>query len=133
MEVAQKAPAGAKNMPSFEWSLKTGLTVLPLCFAGEDRTITMGKLLSKIFGNKEMRILMLGLDAAGKTSILLNLLKPSHRKTGEHSGSVVEHQTPEREFGVRNLPPPCCVLEQDTFLPESTRNTQEAVAPSQHD
>ena len=29
----------------------------------------MGKLLSKIFGNKEMRILMLGLDAAGKTSI----------------------------------------------------------------
>lgn len=33
----------------------------------------MGKLLSKIFGNKEMRILMLGLDAAGKTSILLYL------------------------------------------------------------
>lgn len=30
----------------------------------------MGKLLSKIFGNKEMRILMLGLDAAGKTSRL---------------------------------------------------------------
>ena len=29
----------------------------------------MGKLLSKIFGNREMRILMLGLDAAGKTSI----------------------------------------------------------------
>ncbi len=28
----------------------------------------MGKLLSKIFGNREMRILMLGLDAAGKTS-----------------------------------------------------------------
>ena len=34
----------------------------------------MGKLLSKIFGNKEMRILMLGLDAAGKTSILSSLL-----------------------------------------------------------
>lgn len=28
----------------------------------------MGKILSKIFGNREMRILMLGLDAAGKTS-----------------------------------------------------------------
>lgn len=35
----------------------------------------MGKLLSKIFGNKEMRILMLGLDAAGKTSILLSKKK----------------------------------------------------------
>lgn len=33
----------------------------------------MGKLFSKIFGKKEMRILMLGLDAAGKTSkIYLN-------------------------------------------------------------
>lgn len=28
----------------------------------------MSKALSKIFGTKEMRILMLGLDAAGKTS-----------------------------------------------------------------
>lgn len=31
----------------------------------------MGKVLSKIFGKKEMRILMLGLDAAGKTSKFL--------------------------------------------------------------
>lgn len=35
----------------------------------------MGKLLSKIFGNKEMRILMLGLDAAGKTSMSLIHIK----------------------------------------------------------
>lgn len=35
--------------------------------------VEMGKLLSKIFGNKEMRILMLGLDAAGKTSILYSV------------------------------------------------------------
>ncbi|XP_076979759.1 ADP-ribosylation factor 6-like [Tamandua tetradactyla] len=33
----------------------------------------MGKVLSKIFGNREMRILMLGLDAAGKTTILYKL------------------------------------------------------------
>ena len=33
--------------------------------------------------------------------------------------------------GIRNLPPPCCVLEQDTLLPESTGKTLEAVAPSQ--
>lgn len=29
----------------------------------------MGKALAKLFGKKDMRILMLGLDAAGKTSI----------------------------------------------------------------
>ncbi|CAO3613224.1 unnamed protein product [Mucor hiemalis] len=33
----------------------------------------MSKALSKIFGTKEMRILMLGLDAAGKTTILYKL------------------------------------------------------------
>ena len=33
----------------------------------------MGKILSKVFGNKEMRILMLGLDATGKTTILYKL------------------------------------------------------------
>ena len=32
------------------------------------------------------------------------------RMVGERGGSVVERRTPEREVGVRNLPPPCCVL-----------------------
>ena len=38
-----------------------------------------------------------------------------------------------RRWGVWNLPTACCVLEQDTLLPECTSNTQEAVAPSRHD
>ena len=46
---------------------------------------------------------------------------------------MVERQTPEQRSRVQNLPPPCCVLEQDTLLPESTGNTQEAVALSRLD
>lgn len=33
----------------------------------------ISKMMSKIFGQKEMRLLMLGLDAAGKTTILYKL------------------------------------------------------------
>lgn len=33
----------------------------------------LGSLFSKLFGKKEMRILMVGLDAAGKTTILYKL------------------------------------------------------------
>ena len=42
----------------------------------------ISKMMGKIFGSKEMRLLMLGLDAAGKTSELL--------LTGRLEGSVVE-------------------------------------------
>ena len=52
---------------------------------------------------------------------------------GERGDSVVECQTLEREVWGSKLSPPCCVLEQDTLLPGSTGNTQEAVAPSRHD
>ena len=37
---------------------------------------------------------------------------------GERGRLVVESLTPQREVGVGNLPPPCCVLEQDTLTPK---------------
>ena len=38
--------------------------------------------------------------------------------SGERGGSVVERRTPDRAVRGSNLPPRCCVLEQDTLLPE---------------
>ncbi|KAH8876854.1 ADP-ribosylation factor 6 [Schistosoma japonicum] len=48
--------------------------IVPSIFVKLVRSLTfrMGKLFSKLFGNKEMRILMLGLDAAGKTTMKPN-------------------------------------------------------------
>ena len=42
----------------------------------------MGKAFAKLFGKKDMRILMLGLDAAGKTSILLTIESNGERRGG---------------------------------------------------
>ena len=46
---------------------------------------------------------------------------------------MVDSRTPEQEVRDLNLPPPCCVFEKDTLLPESTGDTPEAMAPSRHD
>jgi hypothetical protein len=61
----------ARELPLFS------STYLLLSQAGKHITDTMGgqlsKMMGKIFGSKEMRLLMLGLDAAGKTTILYKL------------------------------------------------------------
>ena len=47
---------------------------------------------------------------------------------------MIELWTPEREVErVRNLPPPCCVLVEDTLFPEIPGDNQEVVAVSRHD
>ena len=44
-------------------------------------------------------------------------------------------RTPDPEVGGSSYTrvKPCCVLDKANLLPKSTGNTQEAVAPSQHD
>ena len=47
---------------------------------------------------------------------------------------MVESVTPEREFRGSIPTSSCCVIEQrHIYSPESTGNTQEAVAPSRDD
>ena len=58
---------------------------------------------------------------------------PTHYRSGEHGGSVVECLTPEREVGGSKPYSAVSCLEQDTLLSESTGNTQEAVALFRHD
>lgn len=84
------------------WSLSIwegadyGSVISSRVFLVSDRSGTMGKLLSKIFGKKEMRMLMLGLDAAGKTSEVIILC--SH----VYSASVLRTVEPLASF-FRNL------------------------------
>jgi len=42
----------------------------------------ISKMMSKIFGTKEMRLLMLGLDAAGKTSLFSEYLMGLENRGG---------------------------------------------------
>merc|ERR1712110_673102 len=48
-------------------------TALPRSAAEGTMGLTFAKLFSRLFAKKEMRILMVGLDAAGKTTILYKL------------------------------------------------------------
>ena len=50
----------------------------------------------------------------------------------ECGGSLVVCRTPERKIRDSKpiLPPPCCVLEQDTLLPENTGNIQDMTEES---
>jgi ADP-ribosylation factor protein 1 len=55
--------------------------------------LAFGKLFSRLFSKKEMRILMVGLDAAGKTTILYKL------KLGEIVTTIpIGEQLPTRPF-----------------------------------
>ena len=47
--------------------------------------LSFGRLWSRFFGKKEMRILMVGLDAAGKTTVLYRLKLGGNDIHGEHT------------------------------------------------
>jgi len=76
-------------MFSFLYNPISTLSILPR------RSATMGNmfagLFKNLFGKKEMRILMVGLDAAGKTTILYKL-KLGERKMQKSSRSSLEVQ-----------------------------------------
>lgn len=67
--------------------------VLKLLDGQPEKCATMGNIFKKIFGNKEMRILMLGLDAAGKTTILYKLKLGQSVQTTPTVGFNVETVT----------------------------------------
>jgi ADP-ribosylation factor 1/2 len=55
--------------------------------------LTFSKLFDKLWGKKEMRILMVGLDAAGKTTILYKLKLGEIVTTIPTIGSCMIHAT----------------------------------------
>ena len=60
---------------------------------------------------------------------------PNYLTSRRRRGIVVERRTPEREVGGSILTQVAmlCPWARYIYLPKSTGNTQEAVAPSQHD
>merc|ERR1712029_259602 len=61
-------PEGTQNFVSTFCAFNTDLPYLP-----NNMGLTISSLLGRLFGKQQMRILMVGLDAAGKTSILYKL------------------------------------------------------------
>ncbi|KAM2656127.1 hypothetical protein EV1_011672 [Malus domestica] len=63
------------KLPSPSLSLSPSISIfkIPLRKLIEEMGLTFTKLFSRLFAKKEMRILMVGLDAAGKTTILYKL------------------------------------------------------------
>jgi ADP-ribosylation factor protein 1 len=66
--------------------------------------LTFSKLFDRLWGKKEMRILMVGLDAAGKTTILYKL------KLGEIVTTIPTIGTIStiKALGLSNPPPQVC-------------------------
>jgi len=60
----KSTPLGANTSLSFSF---------PLFHANDNKKWVLVSLFSELFGKREMRILMVGLDAAGKTTILYKL------------------------------------------------------------
>jgi ADP-ribosylation factor protein 1 len=54
--------------------------------------LTFSKLFDRLWGKKEMRILMVGLDAAGKTTILYKLKLGEIVTTIPTIGMLVQHE-----------------------------------------
>jgi len=61
-------PEGTQNFVSTFCAFNTDLPYLP-----NNMGLTISSLLGRLFGKQQMRILMVGLDAAGKTTILYKL------------------------------------------------------------
>ena len=66
--------------------------------------LTFSKLFDKLWGKKEMRILMVGLDAAGKTTILYKLKLGEIVTTIPTIGMSRLAQAPHKQLADSNLP-----------------------------
>ena len=103
--------------------------------------LVLGVLSTAIYG-KIVRCLLKSFEqcmCCNRESVTCRFVQPRHVSPASGAGrgarwlSGRASDSGARGRGVRNLPPSCCILEQDTLLSESTGNTRKAVAPSRHD